>query len=173
MVERSPSASALTANGMKEESFALGGLLPGALAPRLGRLNFGDPIFRFTTTVVALVLPGVLLSILSVLAYESADSIRHFGWRFLVTSTWDPVFQEFGALPFIYGTLVASFLALLQAVPLSIGTAVFLSEIAPNWLRAPVSFLVELLATIPSVVYGLWGIFVLVPCARNYIEPAL
>jgi phosphate transport system permease protein len=83
------------------------------------------------------------------------------------------VAEEFGALPFIYGTLVTSFLALLQAVPLGIGTALFLSELAPSWLRGPVSFLVEMLASIPSVVYGLWGVFVLVPWARNYIEPAL
>ena len=108
-----------------------------------------------------------------VLAYESSDAMRTFRWGFLTTSTWDPVAREFGALPFIYGTLVSSLLALAQAVPLSIGTALFLSELAPSWVRAPVSFLIELLATIPSVVYGLWGIFVLVPWMRSYIGPAL
>jgi phosphate transport system permease protein len=141
---------------------------------RIGRqLNIGDQVFRALTGLSALVLLGVLGSILLVLGWESADAIKTFGWRFLTSTTWDPVFKQFGALPFIYGTVLSSLLALLQAVPLSIGTAVFLSEMAPSWLRAPVSFLVELLASIPSVVYGLWGIFVLIPWARNYIEPAL
>ncbi len=144
------------------------------VALRVGRrLNLGDWLFRNVTALVACSLLGVLLSIVGVLAYESADSIRTFGWGFLIGTTWDPVFKEFGALPFIYGTLVSSLLALLQAVPLSIGTALFLSEMAPRWLRSPVSFLVELLATIPSVVYGLWGIFVLVPWVRNYVAPGL
>jgi phosphate transport system permease protein len=148
--------------------------MPRAFAPRIGRrLNMGDRIFRTLTAGFALALLGVLASIAVVLAYESAGSIKTFGWGFLVNSTWDPVFKEFGALPFIYGTLVSSFLALLQAVPVSLGTAIFLSELAPRWLRSPVSFLVELLAAIPSVVYGLWGIFVLVPWARNHVEPAL
>src|SRR6266478_637261 len=145
-----------------------------ARAPRIQRhFNVGDRLFRGLTAGFALVLLGVLVSIIGVLAYESSGSIRKFGWGFLLNSTWDPVAEEFGALPFIYGTVVASLLALLQAVPLSIGTAVFLSEMAPARVRAPVSFLVELLATIPSVVYGLWGIFVLVPWMRSYIGPAL
>jgi len=128
--------------------------------------NFGNRTFQWGTLLFA---ASVLLLIL-LLAYElsraSSDSIRHFGWRFLTTSTWDPVHRIFGALPFIYGTLVSSFLALLLAVPISLGTALFLGELAPRWLRGPVSFLVELLAAVPSVVYGLWGIFVLVPLLR-------
>ncbi len=95
------------------------------------------------------------------------DRFARSAGAFLGRSSWDPVQKDFGALPFIYGTLVSSFLALLQAVPLAIGTALFLTELAPSWLRAPVAFLVELLATIPSVVYGLWGIFVLVPWVRS------
>jgi phosphate transport system permease protein len=161
-------------NGVKEESIALAWSSRRALGDQRGRrLNVGDRLFRLLAAFFALVLLSVLGSIALVLAYESSDSVRTFGWRFLVNSTWDPVFKEFGALPFIYGTVVSSFLALLQAVPLSIGTAVFLSEMAPQWLRSPVSFLVELLATIPSVVYGLWAIFVLVPWVRNYVSPAL
>jgi phosphate transport system permease protein len=136
-------------------------------------LNVGDSVFRGLTAVLALVVVAVLGSIVVVLLAESWGSIRTFGWGFLTGSKWDPVFKEFGALPFIYGTLVSSFLALLQAVPLSIGTALFLSELSPGWLRAPVSFLVELLATIPSVIYGLWGIFVLIPWVRSYVSPAL
>ena len=137
------------------------------------RRNIGDRVFRAVTASFAFTLLAVVTSILVVLAYESSDAMRTFAWGFLSTSTWDPVAREFGALPFIWGTVMSSLLALLQAVPLSIGTALFLSELAPSWVRAPVSFLVELLATIPSVVYGLWGIFVLVPWMRSYIGPAL
>src|SRR5512140_1736713 len=97
------------------------------------RLNIGDRVFRQLTALFALILLGVLASIFVVLTYESSDSIKTFGWSFVFNSTWDPVFKQFGALPFICGTLVSSFLALLQAVPLSIGTAVFLSEMAPGW----------------------------------------
>ncbi len=162
------------ANGVKHESVPLDFPVERAGAIRIRRhVNFGDWAFRRMTASFAAVLVSVLLSIFAVLTYESWDSIVTFGWGFLFHSTWDPVAKEFGALPFIWGTLVSSFLALLQAVPLSVGTALFLSEMAPNWLRAPVSFLVELLATIPSVIYGLWGIFVLVPWMRSYIGPGL
>ncbi len=141
--------------------------------PLRRRINVGDGLFRGVTALFALAILVVLFSIFLVLIWESADSITTFGWGFLSGSTWDPVFKQFGAWPFIYGTLVSSLLALLQAVPLSVGTAVFLSELSSSWLCSPVSFLVELLATIPSVVYGLWGVFVLVPFVRTYVEPAL
>jgi phosphate transport system permease protein len=107
------------------------------------------------------------------LCWESREAIRAFGLRFLVTSHWDPVAGEFGALPFIYGTLLSSLLALLIAVPLSLGAAIFLAELAPAWIRPPVAFLIEMLAAVPSVVYGLWGIFVLVPWLRDWVQPAL
>ena len=158
---------------MKDESVALGLPVPNVLALRNRRPNVGDWLFRTLTAFFALLLLVVLASLVLVLGGESKDSIRAFGWGFLVRSIWDPVAEQFGALPFIYGTVLTSVLALLQAVPLSLGTALFLSEMAPAWLRAPVSFLVELLATIPSVVYGLWGIFVLVPWVRTVLEPAL
>src|SRR5882724_993096 len=93
-------------------------------------------------------------------------SIQKFGISFWRTETWDPVAGEFGALPFIWGTLYSSILALLLAAPISLGIAVFISELSPAWLRAPLMFLTELLAAIPSIVYGLWGIFVLVPAVR-------
>ncbi|MBI3783275.1 MAG: phosphate ABC transporter permease subunit PstC [Deltaproteobacteria bacterium] len=137
------------------------------------QVNLGDWLFRGLTALFAGCVIALLVGIFAILTWESTDAIRRFGIGFLTSTKWDPVFKEFGALAFIYGTLLSSALALLQAVPLSIGTAVFLSEIAPGWLRAPVSFLVELLATIPSVIYGLWGIFVLVPWMRSYIGPAL
>ncbi len=144
-----------------------------AAARRRPRRNVGDRVFRIVAAAFATCLLVIVGSILVVLAWESSDAVRTFRWGFLATSTWDPVAKEFGARPFIWGTIVSSLLALAQAVPLSIGTAIFLSELAPSWVRAPVSFLVEMLATIPSVVYGLWGIFVLVPWMRSYIGPAL
>ncbi len=162
------------ANGVKSESAQLEWPVTSVSLPRIRRgLNLGDSIFRSVTALLALLLVGVFVSIVAVLVIESWGSIRTFGWGFLTGSKWDPVFKEFGALPFIYGTLLSSLLALLQAVPLSIGTALFLSELSPGWLRSPVSFLVELLATIPSVIYGLWGIFVLIPWVRGYVSPAL
>ena len=143
------------------------------LGPRRRGRNVGDFLFRGITAAAACVLVASVVAIALVLAYECVDARRTYGWSFLTTAKWDPVFKEFGALPFIYGTLVSSFLALLQAVPLGIGTAIFLSEMSPRRLRAPLSFLVELLAAIPSVVYGLWGIFVLVPWVRTCVAPAL
>jgi phosphate transport system permease protein len=101
-----------------------------------------------------------------VLANDSWLSLQRFGLNFWRTSNWDPVAGEFGALPFIWGTLYSSVLALLIATPVALGIAVFISELCPQWLRAPLIFLTELLAAIPSIVYGLWGIFVLVPVVR-------
>jgi phosphate transport system permease protein len=115
----------------------------------------------------------LVLAILAVLIWQAAPALQAFGWRFVLTSTWDPVAEQFGALPLIYGTLVSSFLALAIAVPLGIGSAVYLSELAPAWVRPPAAFLVELLAAVPSVIYGLWGIFALAPALRAYVQPAL
>jgi len=135
--------------------------------------NIGDFIYKKLTQFFAL----LVLLLVIIMGYEmyigSQLSIDKFGWQFLVTSTWDPVKEIFGALPAIYGTLVSSFLALFISLPLGLGVAIFLSELAPNWLEKPLSFFTELLAGIPSVVYGLWGIFVLVPWLRNSVEPLL
>jgi phosphate transport system permease protein len=135
--------------------------------------NIGDIIFERLTLLFAV---SVFLLVI-LMGYEmyvgSKISIDKFGWSFLTKSTWDPVQEIYGALPIIYGTVVSSILALVLALPLSIGIAIFLSEVAPGWLEKPLSFLVELLAGIPSVIYGLWGIFVLVPWLRNYVEPFL
>ena len=100
-------------------------------------------------------------------------SIHEFGWKFFIRSEWDPVSGEFGALPFIFGTVASSLLALCMAVPLAIGVAIFITEMCPGPLRAPISFLTELLAAIPSVVYGLWGLIVLAPLFREHVEPFL
>jgi phosphate transport system permease protein len=119
---------------------------------------------------------GLLLLALVILLelWDGAQpALRAFGFSFLTGSDWDPVLESYGALPFIVGTLLTSALALLIAVPVSIGIAVLLAEYAPSWLRDPLSFLVELLAAIPSVVYGLWGLFVLAPVVRDVFAPAI
>ena len=137
------------------------------------RYEFGDPIFKSAVLACALSILGLLGLIVYELMFRSAMSWHAFGFRFFVGSNWDPVQEQFGALPFIYGTLVSSLLALLIAVPLAVGVAVFTTEMCPPVLRAPLSFFTELLAAIPSVIYGLWAIFVLVPILRNYVEPFL
>jgi phosphate transport system permease protein len=141
---------------------------------RLGReANPGDLAFRALTTVFA----ATVLVVLAVMAIQmsraSALSLKTFGLGFVVSRDWDPVRDVYGALPFIYGTLVSSFLALLIAVPVAFGVALFLTELSPAWLRQPLGFVVELLAAVPSVVYGLWGIFALAPFLRDHVEPAL
>jgi phosphate transport system permease protein len=107
------------------------------------------------------------------LAHGSQLTLRKFGWRFLTSSEWDPVNEQFGALPFIFGTVVSSAIALAIAVPLSIATAVYLTEIAPGWLRQGLTIFIELLAAVPSVILGLWGIFVMVPWLREHLFPWL
>jgi ABC-type phosphate transport system permease subunit len=103
----------------------------------------------------------------------SWQAIQKFGFHFVATSTWDPVAEQYGALPFIYGTAISSLIALLIAVPLSIATAVYLTELAPLWMRQPIVSLIEMLAAIPSVILGLWGIFVMIPWLRDHPFPFL
>jgi phosphate transport system permease protein len=135
--------------------------------------HLGDRVFSLTTGAFAalvLALPAVMI----VLLYRASHpSIARFGPGFLTGTTWDPVREDFGALPFIWGTVVSSLLALCLAVPVSLGLAIFLSELCPRKIRRTLSFLSELLAAIPSVVYGFWGIFVMVPWLRETVEPAL
>jgi phosphate transport system permease protein len=107
------------------------------------------------------------------LAQGSRLALQKFGWHFLISSDWDPVNEQFGALPFIFGTIVSSAIALLIAVPISIATAVYLTELAPLWLRQPLIMFIELLAAVPSVILGLWGIFVMVPFLCNHFFPPL
>jgi phosphate transport system permease protein len=115
----------------------------------------------------------IVVAMILALASHSMPSIRQFGFGFLTGREWNPVNQQFGALAFIYGTVASSLIALIISVPLSLGIAIFLVEQAPTFLSRPVAFLVELLAAIPSVVYGLWGIFVLAPFLREHVEPLL
>src|SRR6266536_2982567 len=135
--------------------------------------NKGDAIFRSLLLGAALLVLVVVLAMILALASESMLSIRQFGFSFLTGRVWNPIKGNFGSLPFVYGTIVSSLIALLISVPLSLGIAIFLVEQAPYYVARPIGFLVELLAAIPSVVYGLWGIFVLAPFLRVYVEPVL
>lgn len=138
-------------------------------------LNFinGDKVFYAVLAASAASILIIAAAIVVVMSQSSMLSIREFGFGFLVGRVWDPIKGEFGALPFIWGTVVSSILALIISVPLSIGVAIFLVEQAPKKIARPLGFLVELLAAIPSVVYGLWAIFVLAPFLREYIQPPL
>jgi phosphate transport system permease protein len=133
----------------------------------------GDLIFEAIVGLFALGILILAFLLFRELFIESGLSRNTFGLSFLFTSTWDPVNEVFGALPFIFGTLVSSFLALLIAVPFSLGIAIYLCELAPEKLRTPLSFIIELLAAIPSVIIGLWGIFILAPFIRDYLAPPL
>ena len=135
--------------------------------------NTGDAIFRGLLLGAAGLLLLLVGTMILALAAKALPSIRQFGFSFISGREWDPVRSEFGALPFIYGTVVSSLIAVLISVPLSLGIAIFLVEQAPRRLARPITFLVELLAAIPSVVYGLWGIFVLAPFLRVHIGPPL
>src|SRR5271167_4394789 len=132
-----------------------------------------DRIFKYAMVACGLAVLGLLALIIFELVLRSGLSWRAFGFKFFGTSNWDPVNEQFGAFPFIYGTVVSSILALIIAVPLAVGVAVFTTEMCPRVLRGPLSFFVELLAAIPSVIYGLWAIFILVPILSGYVEPFL
>jgi phosphate transport system permease protein len=130
-------------------------------------------LYGLALLLFGLTIPALFVFIVVRIAGEAMPAIREFGWSFVTSSAWNPVAGEFGALPFIYGTLLSSILALLIALPLALGLAIFLTELAPRWLGSPIAFATELLAAIPSVVYGLWGIFVLVPWLREAIQQPL
>ena len=135
--------------------------------------HFGDRTFEWLTLAMALAVVVLVFLVGWQLARGSSLAIQRFGFSFFATSTWDPVAEQFGAWPFIYGTVVSSLIALIIAVPLSIATAVYLTELAPLWIRQPLISLVEMLAAIPSVILGLWGIFVMIPWLRDYPVPFL
>lgn len=139
----------------------------------LERSSPGDRIFRTALTVAALVVPLLLAFLVWELWSGSALARHTFGFGFITSSVWDPVAEQFGAWPLLVGTLLTSFVALLIAVPLSVGVAIYLTEFAPERIRQPIAFVIGLLAAIPSVVYGLWGIFVLIPVLRTGVFPFL
>jgi len=146
---------------------------PGRPRSWVRRLQSGDEIAHLITLVFASSIFLVTVLLVFELYANSTLPLHKFGWRFFVTSTWDPVFENFGALPFIYGTVLTSALALLMAVPLGVGAAIFLAELAPPRISDALTFVIELLAAVPSVIFGLLGIFVLVPVLRNVVEPFL
>jgi phosphate transport system permease protein len=139
----------------------------------LRRLAAGDAVAHLVTLIFAASVVLIAYLLVYQLWIRSAASRQQFGWHFWVTQTWDPVFEHFGALPFIYGTLVTSAVALVIAVPLGLAAAIFLAELAPRSISDRISFLIDLLAAVPSVIYGLLGIFVVVPLMRTTLGPAL
>jgi phosphate transport system permease protein len=152
---------------------------PTTLAPRsesTGEIRIeasaiGDRIYRWATTGFALLIPGLLFLVAFEVFRAGWPALTKFGFSFLTSSEWDAVNGKFGAAPAIYGTLVSSAIALIVATPLGVGVAVFLSEFAPSWLRPLLAFFVDLLAAIPSVVYGLWALLVLLPAMREHLMP--
>ena len=137
------------------------------------KIKIGDPLFKNLLAIIAWFVVGLALVLIFIMTRASLPSIFQFGMGFLISTEWDAVAENFGALPFIFGTIVSSLIALIIAVPLSLGIAIYLAELAPLWIRQPLGFLIELLAAIPSIVYGVWGIFVLAPFLRTWIQPFL
>lgn len=145
-------------------------------APRRARSErgaAGDRLFEATVRAVAVGAVATLGALIALLGVYAWPAITRYGFTFLMSTTWDPVFEEFGAAHFVFGTLVTSAVGLLLATPVAVGAALFIAEYAPPWLKEPVSFMVELLAVIPSIIYGLWGFFVLAPVMRGVVEPFL
>jgi phosphate transport system permease protein len=139
----------------------------------MGRLKKGDEVAFLVTFASALSIILVTCLLVQHLWVDSALSRHAFGWKFLHSSTWDPVADDYGALPFIYGTVVTALLALVIAVPVGLGAAIFLAELAPRKISNVLTFMIELLAAVPSVIYGLLGIFVMLPFLRDYVVPVL
>ncbi len=145
--------------------------VPGRRQMRLRQVE--DALFRNTTRVLAIGVTALLLAVIVALIIGSMPALRAFGFGFLWSDAWNPVKNVFGAVPAIVGTLVTSAIALLIAVPIGLGIAVFLTELCPPWLRRPVGILIELLAAIPSIIYGIWGLFILAPVLQSTVQPFL
>ena len=137
------------------------------------RQRIADTVFRgatwFFAIFVLLILAGVIVSLIA----GAVPALQQFGWSFITSSAWNPVTEKFGALPAIYGTLVTSAIAMLMAVPVSFGIAIFITELCPPWLKRPIGTLIELLAAIPSIIYGIWGLFVFAPVLQSTLQPLL
>ncbi|MDO8426028.1 MAG: phosphate ABC transporter permease subunit PstC [Deltaproteobacteria bacterium] len=142
-----------------------------ALLERHKADKIGDAVFRGVSYFFAISVVVLMLFIFAVLFKESLPAIKKFGLKFLVSSSWDPVRLEFGALPSVYGTIVSSIIAIVIAVPISLGIAIFLTEMAPKGFKGPIGTAIELLASIPSIIYGMWGLFVFAPFLSDHVEP--
>jgi phosphate transport system permease protein len=136
----------------------------------LNAFKLGDVIFKTLTQLAAALVLVILAGVIISLVNGSIPAFNAFGLGFLTSSTWNPVTEHFGALPAIYGTVITSFLAMLLAVPVGLGISIFLTELCPYWLRRPIGIAIELLAGIPSIIYGLWGYFVFAPAFKQYVE---
>jgi phosphate transport system permease protein len=134
---------------------------------------FGDAVFKSLTLAFAVLVLVVLAGVIASLVLGAAPALQQFGFNFLITESWNPVTEKFGALAPVYGTLVTSAIAMVIGIPVAFGIALFLTELCPNWLKRPLSMMIELLAAIPSIIYGIWGLFVLAPFVQEHIEPAL
>jgi len=151
-----------------------GALLPHSRARSFARRFRRDEALAYLVALGAAAMVFVITALVWYELFAQSSLARHkFGWSFLVTSVWDPIAGNFGALPFIYGTIITSAIALMIAIPQGLGAAIFLAELAPPRVSNALTFLIELLAAVPSVIYGLLGIFILVPVLQNYIVPAL
>jgi phosphate transport system permease protein len=148
-----------------------------AIAPpprlRARTASFGDPLFQALTTVAGVFVLVLMGAIIVSLFIGGLPSFRAFGVGFLVNIDWDPVHEIFGAAVPVYGTLITSVLSIIMAVPLAFGVAFYLTELAPGWFRGPVGTAIEMLAAVPSIIYGMWGFFIIVPIMGNYVEPFL
>jgi phosphate transport system permease protein len=142
-------------------------------AARKPRPGIGDFIFRHLTFLFALLVALILGGVLVALVQGAWPALHAFGFSFLYTSAWNPVTDKFGALAPIYGTLVTSTIAMVVGIPVAFGVAVFVTEISPIWLKRPLSTMIELLAAIPSIIYGIWGLFVFAPFVQEHIQPAI
>src|ERR1041385_4440883 len=143
------------------------------MMPAARRGPIGDALFRGITLLFAVVVLLILSGVIVALVAGAWPALRHFGPGFLVTESWNPVTEKFGALAPIYGTLVTSAIAMLIGIPVAFGIALFITELCPIWLKRPLATMIELLAAIPSIIYGIWGMFVLAPFVQDHIEPAL
>ncbi|SHG75047.1 phosphate transport system permease protein [Kaistia soli DSM 19436] len=140
---------------------------------RMSRLRSGDILFNWVTFAAALMVLVLLGGVIISLIHGSIPAFQTFGLGFLTTQSWNPVTEKFGALAPIYGTVVTSIIALVIAVPVGIGIAIFLTELCPPWLKRPIGVAIELLAGIPSIIYGIWGLFVFAPFFQTTIQPFL
>jgi phosphate transport system permease protein len=145
----------------------------GTAARRRSTGHAGDIVFHGLTVFFALLVLVILIGVIGSLAYGAWPALHRFGFSFFTTSVWNPVTEKFGALAPIYGTLVTSVIAMLIGIPVAFGVALFITELCPKWLKRPLGTMIELLAAIPSIIYGIWGLFVLAPFIQAYIEPAL
>src|SRR5437667_3316520 len=147
--------------------------LPRVSAARSRNGVIGDFLFRHLTFLFALLVLLILGGVIVALMEGAIPALRMFGVSFLYTDVWNPVTEKFGALAPIYGTLVTSAIAMLVGIPVAFGVAVFITEICPKWLKRPLATMIELLAAIPSIIYGIWGLFVFAPFVQQYIEPVI